>query len=171
MKNRKRILVVSGVCGILAFLGAGLFAVLGAGMYGSPFADGDVYFDLTLLFVLLLGPVAVLPCTILDCFKSGLGGILLCGFAIADVIAICLNNSVTSVFIVQTAGLITFCLALPTFVIGTLLFFSSGRSDGRWKTIWWFELALASVPAVYFSWQVGLDGVSGLIWWMRGGLI
>lgn len=170
MKARQSILVVSILCGILAALAAGLFAVVGAGMYGSPF-QGDTYFNSTLFWVLILGPLAVLPCAIVDYFKSGCGGLLLCGFAIVDVIVIVLNNIRQWGFAIHDAGLGTLCLAFPMFVIGTLLFFSSGRRDGRLKWIWRIELALATGPAVYFSWHVGRDGLSALCWWLRGGMI
>jgi hypothetical protein len=170
MKGRQWILVASGVCGILALVGAGLFVVAGAGWAGSPF-QGGTYFNVTLFLVIILGPVAVLPCTILDYFKSGLGGLLLCGFAIADVIAIVLNNTRDWGFAIHDAGLGALCLAFPAFVIGTLLFFFSGRCDGRLKSIWQIELALAAVPAVYFSWHVGPDGLSAALSWLGGGTV
>ncbi len=167
MKARPWILAASSLFGILATAVTGWLCIFGAGWAGSPF-QGDHYFNLTLFLVLVLGPLVILPCTILDCVKPAYGGLLLCGFALADVIAIVLNSQCEWGFAIHYAGLFALCVPFPAFVIGTLLFFSSGRCDAVRKTIWRVELVLALAPAIYFSWYVGLDGLTSVFAWLRG---
>lgn len=122
-KFRQLCLILAFFAGILAVFGSALFAVAGAGMYGSPFA-GDPYFNTTLLLV-LIGPVAILPCAILDYLKPGGGGIILSGLAILEIIPISLNNIYQWGFAIHNAALAILFLALPMFSIGVLLVFSS----------------------------------------------
>ncbi len=140
-------------------------------MYGSPFAAEELFFNATLFFVLLLGPVAILPCTIVDYFRAGVGGLLMCTLAILDVIAIVLNNCAQWGFAIHNAGLVTFCLALPMFAMGSLLFVSSGWSGAAWRRIWQGECFLATAMALFFSWYVGRDGLQALWSWLQGGTI
>ncbi len=166
MVNRKRILVASLIAGILALLGAALFAVAGAGIYGSPFA-GDSYFNATLLLVLLWGPFAILPCTLLDWRKPGYGGIVLCGCAVIEVGVITLNNLREWGFAVHDAALGSMCLGFPMFVMGTFLFASS-RSHASWlRWVWRIECLLAALATGFFLWQVGADGIDFLLYLVR----
>lgn len=170
MKSRKVILTFSVIIGTIVLLGAGLFAVAGAGIYGSPFA-GDTYFNATLLLVLLLGPVAVLPCTLFDWWKPGYGGIILCTLAIFEVVVVVLNNLRERGFAVHDAALGSLCLAFPIFVIGTLLFFSGKTHVSCLEWAWRFEVLLAATVGAYFVWHVGADGVGALLHLLRGGTI
>jgi drug/metabolite transporter (DMT)-like permease len=156
IKHRHLIVILATVIGVLGILGSALFTVAGAGMYGSPFA-GDTYFNLTLLLVLLCGPVAILPCTILDRHKPGLGGLALCGFAIVAVVPITLNNIRQWGFAIQDAGVASFCLAFPMFTIGSMLLFSSPPQRSELKWIWRVELLILSAIAVCYSWLLRDD--------------
>ena len=170
IKRRRTILILAFVVGILAICGSALFAIAGAGIYGSPFA-GDNYFNVTLLIVLLIGPVAILPCTILDYLKPGCGGSILCGLSIIEVVSIVLNNIRQWGFAIHDAALASFSLALPMFAIGTMLIFSSSSHRKELNWIWRVEVLFAVVVAAYFSWHVGADGVSALFHLLRGGKI
>lgn len=170
-RNRKPILITAAVLGLLALFGAALFAVAGAGIYGSPF-DGDAWYNGTLLAVLLVGPVAILPCVVFDYLKPGRGGWLLCGLALVDVLAITLNNQCEWGFAIHAAGLATLGLTLPMVLLGTLLFLSANPDSGSLLVwIWRIEMILAGIIGIYFLWQVGWDGISALVHWLRGGTI
>jgi len=168
MRARKPIVVISLITGTLAILGSGFFAAVGAGVYGSPFA-GDGYFNTTLLFVLLCGPVAVLPCTLVDCWKPGYGGIVLCGLAEIEVLMISLNNIRAWGFAIHDAALGSLCLALPMFAIGSMLFVSGKPQVERLSWLWWMALLLAASVITFFLWHVGADGVRALLCLLRGG--
>ncbi len=168
--SRKPVLIFSVFFGSLALAGAVFFAVAGAGIYGSPFA-GDAYFNFTLLLVLLCGPVMILPCTILDSFRPGVGGFTLCGMAVVEIVVIALNNIQQWGFAVHAAALGSLCLALPMFVIGTALFLSVNQQVSRLNWLWRLELLLVAAAAGVFSWQVGADGFDALLNWLRGGTI
>ena len=170
VKRRRTILILAFVVGILTICGSALFAIAGAGIYGSPFA-GDTYFDITLLMVLLFGPVAILPCTILDYWKQGCGGAILCGLSIIEAVLIILNNIRQWGFAIHDAALGSFLLALPMFAIGTLLIFSSSSHRRGLNWIWRVEVLFAVVVGAYFSWHVGADGASALFHLLRGGII
>lgn len=170
-RNRKPILITAAVLGVLALLGAALFAVAGAGMYGSPF-DGDAWYNATLLAVLLIGPVAILPCVVFDYLKPGRGGWMLCGLALVDVLAITLHNQCEWGFAIHSAGLATLGLTLPMVVVGTLLLLSTNPAPGSTLVwIWRIEMILGGIIGIYFLWQVGWDGISALVYWLRGGTI
>ena len=167
MKARNPILIASLVTGTLALLGASLFAVAGAGIYGSPFA-GNFDENVTLLLVLLCGPVAILPCTLLDWWKAAYGGIVLCVLAIIEVGVISLYNDREWGFAMHDAALGSLVLALPMFAIGTLLFFS-GQPRAAWLNwLWWIALIVVAIVMCYFLWWVGADGVRALMSLLRG---
>ncbi len=65
--------------GGLTLIGSLLFAWIGAGMYGSPFSgESSSVESLLLLAILVLGPAAILPCTLIEKFFPERGGIALC---------------------------------------------------------------------------------------------
>ena len=170
MKSRKLIFVFSAIVSTLALLGAILFSVAGAGIFGSPFA-GDSYFNATLLLVLLFGPVAALPCTVFDWWKPGVGGVLLCVLALFEVFLIVLNNIREWGFAVHDAALGSLCLALPMFILGTMLFFSSSLHVAWVDWVWRIMLLLVATVTMFFMWRVGADGVAALLELSRGGTI
>ncbi len=168
MLQRKLILIASGLIGVLGLMGAGLFALGGAGIDGSPF-QGDAYANITLALVLLLGPCAILPCTLYEIRRPQWGGILLCSLALIVVLMIAANHQREWGFAIHQAALVSLCLALPMFLIGSLLFFSSQPLRMGLHGLWYIELVLAVLIAGYFGWQAGSDGVDAMLQRFRGG--
>ena len=153
MNKRRPILVCSLIIGTLAFLGSGLFAVAGAGILGSPFSGGS-YHQITLLLLLICGPVIVLPCTLFDLRKPGYGGFVLCSLALVEVGMISLHHVMEYGFNIFNAAGASLFIALPMFVIGSLLLFS-GKPHAAWlNRAWWIELFLAASVSVWFLWQL-----------------
>lgn len=167
MKPRTRVLWVSTIAGVLAAIAASLFAVAGAGIYGTPFA-GNRYFNAALFLVLLFGPFAILPCTLLAIWKARWGGIILCTSAIAETVSILLLNQREWGFAIHDAA-IAFCvIALPVFVLGSLLFRSDDSADSKWKMhLWRLELAVMAIVSMLLLWQVGNDAITFLYYWCR----
>ena len=149
------------VVGILALAASGLFAIGGAGMFGSPFQGTDRE-NLLLLLTLLLGPVAILPCALLDLARPGWGGLLLGILALADVAAIVAFNQRMWGFAIHDAALGSLVLAAPAFLIGSLLFFTAPSRSRASLWIWLAAASIAVLVAGWFSWQVGRDGLSSL---------
>ncbi len=170
MKHRTLILTLALGSGVIAIVGAIWFAIAGAGFYGSPFS-GDFYFKATLMMVLLFGPLTVLPASIIDIFKPGRGGLLLCGLADIELAVIALNNLREWGFAIHDAALGSVCIAFPMFLIGSLLFFSGQQRSGWTLRIWRVLLAIAISVAVFYCWHVGQDGFEALVHLLRGGII
>lgn len=155
-RKRRVVTICSLFLGTTGFVIGGLFAVAGAGMYGSPFQGGS-YFNNTLMLILVFGPFAILPCAIFDIWKPGLGGLALCASSIIDVVVIILNNWTEYGFSVyNSAGASTF-VALPIFVVGSLLYYSS-QSTRAWNIwIWRGLLALLVIAFLFFAWKIAPD--------------
>ena len=173
---RRRVLVSSTVFGTLGLATTAFVMIFVVGRFGSPMRllyspfEGDWDGSRSLL-MLLCGPVAVLPCVLFDMWKPSLGGITLCSLSLAEVGFIVLYNQRQWGFAVHDAALWSLCLAFPTFVIGTLLFFS-GKPHVSWLNwVWWIALLLAVSATGYFLWHVGADGVNALLYLLQGGMI
>ena len=155
---RHRLLVASTLFGVLAALGAGVFAMFGAGIYGSSFGGG-VHHNLTLLLVLLCGPLAVLPCVLMDRRIPGWGGIALCSMSLVEV-GIVASYSVRSWgFAIHDAALGSLVLAAPMFLVGSLFLSSSPCKYKTMERVWWGHMAIATAICAYFVWMVGRDAV------------
>lgn len=170
MIGRRTSMIIGMVVGALALAGAVGFAIGGAGRYGTPF-QGDAFFNITLALVLLLGPCAILPCTMYEIRRPQWGGIMLCSLALIDVLMIVANNQGAWGFAMHNAALAAFGITLPMFLIGSLLFFSTRPLRMGLHGLWYVELMAALMIAGYFTWQVGADGLSALIHWFKGGTI
>ena len=173
---RRCVLFSSAVIGALALVATALFVIFILGRLGSPMGllrspfEGD-WRGSTLLFVLLCGPVALLPCVLFDIWKPSLGGITLCSLSLAEAGLIALSNQRQWGFAIHDAALGSLCLAFPMFVIGTFLVRSS-KLDVSWLNwVWLIELFVAASAMGYYLWHVGADGVSALFHWLRGGMI
>jgi len=153
--NKKRRIIVVGtlVFGAIGLVIGALFSIAGAGMYGSPFQGGS-YFNKTLVLVLVFGPFAILPCAILDIWKSGWGGLTLCLASVTDVCVIILNNWSEYGFDVYNSATASTLVALPIFIAGSLLYFS-GRPNRSWNVwIWRGSLALLIVTLCFFGCRI-----------------
>lgn len=167
MKGRKPILVVSLISGALALLGAGLFTVAGAMIYGS-FAR-VIYSDATLLLVLLCGPVSVLPCTLLNCWKLRWN----CSLRFGDDPSCCdctPQHDGVGIFY-SRRGAWFFVLGAPDVCDRDTIILILFRHASRVDWLWWILLVLAGMAMGYFLWRVGADGVGLLIYVLRGGII
>lgn len=158
MNRSKLSLVLAIIFGALTMIVGVLFLVAGAGMYGSPM-QGDAYFNTTLLLILIFGPFAVLPCVLFDIWKPGLGGLALCASSLIDVVMIVLNNisSYGTGLDAYNSLTATSCVALPIFIIGSVLYFSR-RNEGNWhRRVWQALLVLFVLTAIFFVYKIGPD--------------
>lgn len=167
-RNRQIGVWLTLAVGVLSACLATCFSIFGAGMYGSPLTAGDANSNWNLVLVLVLGPFAILPCALLEFRKPAWGGTALCTLAICDAGLIIRYNVREWGFAVHDAGLGTFCLALPMFLLGTLLQFSSRTFSKLRFMIWCAQASIVMALTAYFTWQVGQDGFSCLLALLKG---
>ncbi len=124
--------------GLVAVAGSAYFVLAGAGMFGSPF-QGDPYFNLTLLMVVMFGPAMILPSALLDVWKPGWGGIFLCTTTILEGIGLMLNNFYEigyNAYNVATAGVF---LVVPMFALGSCLVVTGPRNSPKRLVVWFLK--------------------------------
>ena len=167
VKWRRTIVGATFIIGVLAFVAACLFTVGGAGILGSPFT-GEMRSDVALFLILLLGPVAVLPCVTWDHFKPTWGGIALCSLALIEVVPIVWYCQREWGFAIHSAALASLGLSLPMMIMGTLLVYSSNERRMAVGKVWQVEVLIATIIAAYFIWSVGADGYRALVALLRG---
>lgn len=133
LMGRSKIILVSRLIGGISLLAAGGATLLaGLGL------------DLAIAKFLLAASVAVFACVEVDRWKPGWGGISLCGLAfILDFTACYISIHKTFGFDVYVGGLISLCLGVPLFAIGTLLFFSAQRPRSWLDQVWWYLFVMA----------------------------
>lgn len=169
---RRRIcLVLSLIVGALALAGTIWFAIAGAGFYGSPLTAGEPYSNWMLVLVLLCGPALILPCVLLELWRPNWGGFVLTILALCELGMIILYNVRQWGFAIHDAGLGAACLALPMFILGSLLLFTSPIRHRMLITVWFCEFIAGATIGAYLTWQVGRDGLDSLIALLSGGTI
>jgi len=169
---RRRIcLVLSLIIGLLALAGTIWFAIAGAGIFGSPLTAGDPYANRMLVLVLIFGPALILPCTFLEIWRPNWGGFVLTILALCDLGMIFLYNVRQWGFAIHDAGLGAACLALPMFILGSAMLFTSPIRHRLLITVWFCEFAAGATIGAYLTWQVGRNGLDSLIALLCGGTI
>jgi len=169
---RRRIsLVLSLIIGLLALAVTIWFAIAGAGIFGSPLTAGDPYANRMLVLVLIFGPALILPCTFLELWRPNWGGVVLTTLALCELGMMILYNVRQWGFAIHDAGLGAVCLALPMFILGSAMLFTSPIRHRMLITVWFCEFAAAATIGAYLTWQVGRDGLDSLISLLSGGTI
>lgn len=137
-RYRQAILVTSFGLGIISMLGAVLFLVTGAGTYGSPLA-GDIRFNLSLLAVVLFGPLAILLCSVVETRAPTLGAAILCASTLGGTLAAIVNNYGESGFLVYNVATVMLSISLPIFLLGSLLWHSGKLATSKPASVrlWW----------------------------------
>jgi hypothetical protein len=153
---RPLVLVISLATGALTFVGSVLFLFIGAGMYGSPLA-GDVWFNTTLFLIVLFGPMAVLPCALVEKWWPTWGGVALCNLSIPVVFLLILNNMREWGFATYDAATGTLCLAIPMFILGTLLWHSQTTHEKWAKIVWRTQLMMLAGFLLSFAGAIAVD--------------
>lgn len=149
-RYRRAILVASFGLGIISMLGAVLFLVAGAGMYGSPFM-GDVRSNVSLFAVVFFGPLAILPCSVIETRAPTFGAALLCASTLGCTLAAILYSNGESGFLVYNVATVMLSLSFPIFLLGSLLWHSGKLTTTKPASgaLWWGLFAVLSVVFVY----------------------
>ena len=161
MKSWRRfILAFSFFVGVLAFAGAVLWAIAGAGLYGSPVAGINNTDKMLLLLVLMCGPMAVLPSTIVEHRFSNWGGSSLATLSFVPILCVCLS-AVQSLdtpagSLSYATATVWLCVGAPNFALGSSLLLSNAEKSGVLLVVWLIELPLAVILTVYYAWYTDL---------------
>jgi len=128
----RRLLRFAEGLSLIGFLGGGLWLIAGAGMYGSPVSGAHKvnaltglpnYWEFWIFWVVAVGPMGLLPCTLLENFFPRVGAIAMMAAAIfvAEAGILSGRGSDGWGYRCDDALIVMGCIAAPIMVLGVAL--------------------------------------------------
>jgi hypothetical protein len=151
----RRLVRIVIIVGTITFLGGGLWLVAGGGIAGSPVdgafrvenrTTGGNYWEFWILWVVVAGPIALLPCALLErfCPRAGAAAMVVAAIFVAEAGIRSGRNDWG--YAGTDALIVIWCIATPMFLLAvSLLALGAGRMRRQVAIVGIFAMTLLEV--------------------------
>lgn len=143
-KSYRRLVWIYLGLGVVCFIGGVLWLIGGAGIFGSPVSGAFSVDELTgyanywafwMMWVVVAGPIALLPCMILEWWRPRVGAVALMGAALFVSEAGIRASRMYWGFSDEDALIVIGCIATPMYLIAASLLIGSFSKTGTRRVV------------------------------------